>query len=530
MFAANLRLIDAKPVILVLMLGAASCAESSPVGTPEDRQALFDYLVEKTAERESFSPVKNERLAFDVESSMRQYEDEVVRADTEQALFYALAKVSHARHDRHLDVWEIEGGLKAPPYYPGTGQTPPIAPIRVEFDYAEPGDVVLFVIDVSADSGLNGGIEPGDRIVTVNGQPVADRVRDARPYFRFSTVLGYRKKFAENFATRTGALPPAFYRDELVLTLERAPGEIFEARLPYLAPDGVEWSGTMGPVYPGFKLAADRDTFDLYLSTEGRDVLIIDWHGFNQSLVDDMDWLMQYAAENALLDHDIVWDGTNSGGGSRGAYAVRRLSPQPFKTTFGNLRISDVIPEFIERKSREYEQQRVLDGGVSETMDDGAWLIDWLTDDVQKAFDAGQAYTNNVPFKLAHAPKWSDGVLHPADVHFRGDMVCLFGPHGGSHLDQFAAIVVDNGLCHTIGMPTGGYSNTWEWEEEVVFPGSEQPVIGFMWSIGHTISPAGRIVEGRPAEIDEHIPLTRENFAGYKAVLLDRALDRLAAR
>jgi len=70
----------------------------------------------------------------------------------------------------------------------------------------------------------------------------------------------------------------------------------------------------------------------------------------------------------------------------------------------------------------------------------------------------------------------SDGILQPADVHFRAKVVSLLGPHGGSHLDQFASIVIDNGSAHTIGMSTGGYSNTWEWEEIVNMPGTEHPL------------------------------------------------------
>ena len=223
---------------------------------------------------------------------------------------------------------------------------------------------------------------------------------------------------------------------------------------------------------------------------------------------------MDYAAENALLDHDIIWDGTASGGGSNGVYAIRRLSAKPFRTTFGNIRISDIVPLFV--ADRVKRQQRASAAGGQHPAPpemNGDWLLDWLTDDVLKAYNAGQGYTNNVPFKLAHAPKFSDGIITPATVHFSGNMVCLLGPHGGSHLDQFAAIAVDNDLCHTIGMQTGGYSNTWEWAEEVAFPTTGEPVIGFMWSVGQTIRPNGEILEGNPAAIAEEIPLTHENFA-----------------
>jgi hypothetical protein len=112
-------------------------------------------------------------------------------------------------------------------------------------------------------------------------------------------------------------------------------------------------------------------------------------------------------------------------------------------------------------------------------------------------------------------------------MHFRGSLVCWFGPYGGSHLDQFASIVVDNKLAYTMGMPAGGYSNTWEWEEVLVFPTNKRPVVEFMWSIGHTIRPNGEILEGNPAQVDEFMPVTRDNYRGYYELLLSRTLEHL---
>ena len=130
-------------------------------------------------------------------------------------------------------------------------------------------------------------------------------------------------------------------------------------------------------------------------------------------------------------------------------------------------------------------------------------------------------------YNLIDKLKDSDGILKPAETHFRGSVVCLFGPHGGSHLDQFAAMVIDNKLAHTIGMPTGGYSNTWEWYEILHFPISGKPVAQFMWSMGHTIRPNGEILEGNAAMVDEYIPLTRENYRSYYELLLNTAFKYL---
>jgi hypothetical protein len=89
---------------------------------------------------------------------------------------------------------------------------------------------------------------------------------------------------------------------------------------------------------------------------------------------------------------------------------------------------------------------------------------------------------------------------------------------------------VDNRLGPVVGMTAGGYSNTWEWEETLTLPGSDRPVIGWMYDIGHTIRPNGEVLEGNPAAVDLHIPLTAEGYADYYARLLEAALDRLAAR
>ncbi|MCH6559136.1 hypothetical protein IH799_02145 [candidate division KSB1 bacterium] len=175
-------------------------------------------------------------------------------------------------------------------------------------------------------------------------------------------------------------------------------------------------------------------------------------------------------------------------------------------------------------------RKNVTDHGVTETINDGSWLMDWLESDVTQAIKDGRAYSNNVPFKLAHLPKHSDGILQPAEIHFTGKLVCFFSPYGGSHLDQFAAQVVDNGMAYTIGMPAGGYSNTWEWEETLVFPTSKKPVVQFMWSMGHTIRPNGEILEGNPAQMDDYIPVTRHNYLTYTEILLESAFKHLGMK
>ena len=505
-----------------------------PAGTPALRGALFDTIVARTERREAFSPVKNERLGFDPIAAMRALRDDVVAADTEEALFYALARLSHARRDRHLDVTLVPGG-PAPSYTAGLevaggpdSDPPEQAPVRVFPDYSDGAGVAgYFVGDLAAVAGsaAAGGLPSiGDRIITVNGMPVAAWHDSAAAFMRHSTTAALRWKLAEAMTIATAAFPPRLRADPLTLGIATPDGTETTYRLPFHAPADLTWTGTGEPSYPGLSIALTTPTFDLLTPDDGRPFLVLIWRGFRETMVADVDTLIAFAAERGLLDHALVMDVTRSRGGSLGGYAMQRLQPRPFRTTFGNLRISDITLPFIEDKRRDFAARDINDSGVPETIDDGTWLMEWLEDDVLGALERGDAYSNNVPFKLAHAPRDSDGVLQPAAVHFRGPLGIISGPTGGSHLDQFVSIVVDNGLGPVVGMQSGGYSNTWEGDEVLAFPGTDQPVVEFMWNIGHTIRPNGEIAEGNPADVDEWMPLTAENVATYYGDMLARVL------
>ena len=512
---------------------AASTGASARAGTPELRAALFDTIMALTASREAFSPVKEAHWGTDPLESMAAYRDEFVAANTEEALFYALEKVSNVRNDRHLDVGLVPGGLRLTESAGLEGgvaeEVEPVylAPVRILPDYSDPA--VYFVADVSEDHTHfpDGQAEPGDRVISVNRRPMAEYEKAVRPYQASSYEPNLRWRMAEDITARSAIMPPSFYGEGLELELEGEDGTVTSVILPYLHPDSIPWANLSEPHYPGFRLEHTTPTYDLYLPEDGASVLILTWYGFRETMIADVDELMDLAVEGSWLDHDLIIDGTRSRGGSAGAYAVQRFTPKPFKTTFGNLRISDVVPLFAEEKRAEIASGGSMDSGVPEAMDDGSWLMEWLDTDVADSIAAGAEYTNNVPFKLAHAPKDSDGILEPAPVHFRGRLVGFFVPRRGSHLDQFASIIKDNDLGPMIGMTPGGYSNTWEWDEVLYFPGTDQAVVRFMWDVGHSIRPNGEILEGNPAHPDELVLLTRENFRTYYAELLQHAMAYL---
>jgi hypothetical protein len=200
------------------------------------------------------------------------------------------------------------------------------------------------------------------------------------------------------------------------------------------------------------------------------------------------------------------------------------------------LKFSDITNEFIREQQKFHLGYYTRMNNITKSnckhdgtprLDDGTWLMDWIETSVIPAMEAGRdEYSSNVPFKLTHAPMSSNGILYPAPVHFSGNMVALFGPFGGSQVDQVASILVDNKLAHTIGMPTGGFSNTWDWSQ-ILTDENNRSIVRFMWSIGQTIRPNGQVLEGNPPNVHEYVPQTRENYLHYRDELVARAMQHL---
>lgn len=512
-------------ILIVLTFGHTSWAQNH--GTRADREALFNYLYEKTIDRESVSPYKVASFGLDLSKNLMKMKDEIIDATSDEALYFALVKFSNIRKNRHLSIQPLENGLKLE-------RNRGVAPIRFHPDYKKEGDYFMFVSDVGTDIRQYAGKnvpDIGDKLIAINGVPFDAYFASIAPYQRYSTVNNLWIRVGYNLSVKDERfLPSGFYKEKFEVTLQPKKGRVYTVSLPYLEEEEIQWQSSERDKYPGYKKALEKVCYHLYVPTEPENkTILLWWYGFRGSIRKDMEALMAYAQEHNLLEHDVIVDLTESRGGSRGAVMLRRLSSKPYKTTFGNLKLSDITDDFIAKMTRSFLEKNINDHGARENDDDGRWVMDWLHTDVLNALAAGQDYSNDVPFKCAHAPKYSDGVIHPAEVHFKGKLVCLFGPWGGSHLDQFSSIVYDNSLAHTIGMPTGGYSNTWEWTEKLKFPASNQYLTTFMWDIGHTIRPNGQILEGNPAPVNVYIPVTRENFAAYKSLLLKKAMEWLNA-
>ena len=477
-----------------------------------DLEGLFDEIIRKTEEREAFSEVKEANVRFSAIDDMRKLRAEFVAAKTELDLWFALITLSNARRDRHLRVGAVSGGLAGPADQPCVA-----APIHVLPEIADVDKPIFFVARV--DGGVTAA-QPGDVVVAVNGRDMGEYSDEFALWTRHSTLPGLYWQLADDMTQRVDRIPRTAYSERLHLTLERPSGERYNVRLPYSV-DCSPYPVVAG--FPGFEEVMERPNFNVFVAGT-RKVVLLQWLDFEpDELIEDIPALMDYAERNNLLEHDLIIDVTYSGGGSGGAYAIQRLVDRPFKVTFGNVRLSDMGRERIERYSNRDPWSGAPDiPGLNLSR---SWLYDWARTDAQDAIQQGEEYTPAVPFKLAHLPKDSDGILQPVPVHFSGEVILINGrTWGGSHLDQFMAMFVDNDLATFIGVPTGGFSNTWEGSETLYFPGTGQRVARFMWSIGHTLRPNGEVLEGNPAQPDRYIPITRDNFREYHKMLLDNAI------
>ena len=530
------------PLLLLVTIGCGGqVADSSPSqeltfdpGTEQDRAALFDYLLEKTMERDAFASLADHPaypahpLGVDIESEMRRYRDELIAADTDEKMWFALQKISNVRRDRHNRVHTTEGGLTLPER-PNLGRQ---APIRFAVDYGRVDAPFMFVADLA--EGLEdvlSRVAIGDRLVAVNGRSFTEYADAMDPYQNYSTLNNFWWHLANEVTSVADYIPPEYYGERLTLELRSRAGQDYVVELPYLDRSEIKWEGHGEQEYPGFTQVPDigtYETYTLYLPTDPNlRVVLLQWHGFRPDLLEAMDRLMEYAEQHGLLDHHLIVDNTRGGGGtgggrweqSRGAYGIRRLQPRPYRTTFGNLKVSDEMTRWTEEVIQQIRAERVI------STQEG-WLLAWLEEDVRQAIEEGRRYTNTVPHKVYAGPKWSDGIVEPASVHFRGPLTLWLSPSGGSHADQFAAIVRDNELGYTMGMPEGGYSSTWNTVTMLRFPTTGRPIVGYQWSLGHTIRPNGEILQYNPAEPHEYIPQTRDNYLEYYKNLLERTLRR----
>ena len=481
------------PLLWLLCFSGSSMAQCL---TAEGRAQLFEELLQKSRDREAWSPHKTingyEAFATAAEKFRQQFRD----ADTDQKLARAIYLLSNLRQDAHLTIRKVSGGLS---FAKGVAY----APIRFTPDFS--GAIHdYFVSDTASNVSLSTPVEITDQLLAVNGIPIQRYISQLRPYMIHSTENNLRWKLARYLSVNYALIDPSLYNGDTVSYLLKKPdGRQYTVKTQYQVGKKMKWQGNGRPTFEGFQKVMQRQNFNLYVGRDEQQIVLIDWRDLEWKLRSDLKALMRYAKRHDLLDHDVIFYAPFSSGGRGSPRVVRRLTGKSFKTTFGNLRISDLTTRFGNSRKGKIKK--------------------W----VQKAVNNGANYTSNEPFKLRYFRADSPGIMRPAKRHFSGNIVGVFSSLGGSNLDQMFAMIVDNQLMPTIGYPTGGYSNTWELSEIIKCPDSGEKLVKYYWNVGHTIRPNGEVLEGNPAMPDELIPVTRENYPHYWEGLIERALEIL---
>lgn len=499
------------------------------IGTPADRAAVFDHLLAATLRRQAISSAKARLYDINPVRDMGRFRNHLTGARTPAEVWYALALLSNTRHDRHLKVEPVEGGLPVPAdvtarsvrnYADAAACTAPRAPVRLATDFS--GDTpLLFLADWGHGLKPAQGIAEGSVLTSVNGMSFDDYVQRIEPFHCHSTPAFFWYHLPSHIVRRGGELPDAMHEDRLSLGFATEQGEV-SWTLDFTDPDTLTLPGH-DLRYEGWPVALERPSFRL-LRHPGRSILALDWHRFGITLVPDTVALMQFCAACDLLDHALIFDATRSRGGDYGGYLLQRLASRPFRINFGDLRLSDAIPGVIVDVLAEDEAALKAGDRTPAQIAAMGWRRDWLLGGVTRALSDGLETTVPVPFKCAHQPAMGDGILHPAALHFRGPIVCLTMPFAGSHIDQVVAQLRDNKLCYQIGMPLGGYSKTWVGTEVIRLPNG-RPLARFGWSCGNTLRPNGEVLESNPAIPHVSLPPSRANHRNHHSLLVRAALD-----
>ncbi|MEL7147043.1 MAG: hypothetical protein AAFO69_11790, partial [Bacteroidota bacterium] len=405
--------------------------------------------------------------------------------------------LSTLRQDAHLTIRKVSGGLDY-------NRNAVVSPIKFTPDFS--GKLHhFFVSDTAKNIDVGQTVEITDQLVAVNDIPIAAYIAKLQPFMIHSTENNLRWKLARYLTLRYDLFDESLYNgDTIRYQLQKSDGTRYTAAVGYASPGAIKWQGNGKPDFKGFSKVMQRQNFNLYVSDNKPTVLLIDWRDLEWQLGRDLRALMRYTRKHDLLGHDVIFYAPFSSGGRGSPKVVRRLTGKAFKTTFGNLRVSDLTNRFAANRKGKIKK--------------------W----VDKAVSEGSDYTSNEPFKLRYFKAGSTGIMKPAKKHFSGKVVGVFSSLGGSNLDQMAAMIIDNQLMPTIGYPTGGFSNTWELHEVIRCPDSGEKLVRYYWTVGHTIRPNGEVLEGNPAIPGELIPLTRQNYPQYWEKLIDRALQILA--
>ncbi|HMQ47899.1 MAG TPA: hypothetical protein PKA00_10735 [Saprospiraceae bacterium] len=483
----------------------------------KDNAALFNYLYQSILQREALSPIKYQRLGISLEQDMLQLKTDFIQSRSLDELLQSMLQLSNCRKDAHLKVQGLKQAEPSSKLY---------LPLRFEVDFSDPHQPFLIVSELAANYKAFAGLEtlqPGSQLSAINDIPIGAFIEKAKLFVPYSTEAFFYAKLAQKLTWNDPILMPFLENKIVRFTFENKQGGQSNIQLNYVEGRHIRWRNQHP--YKAMDLLFTGNNFRCYRPCPGEKILLLEWLDFEADMPSELDAFMEKAAAEAWLDSHIILDASNSSGGENAGYLLRHLSDKSFKVTFGNLKISPITEAFVDKEREFYKKSTQRAAKTNPFEDDGKRLLDWLSTEVRSAIRQGRDYSNSAPFKLRYPTQ--DGYLSPAPRHFTGKLVAFFGPKTGSQVDQLAAMVIDNHMGYSVGMPTGGFSNTWQWEEAITYPGTNNEIATFSWSIGQTIRPNGEVLEGNPPMVKEWIPMTRDNYQIYHELLLQAAYQYL---
>jgi C-terminal processing protease CtpA/Prc len=480
----------------------------------ESTNDLYKYLKSSILERDAFSDIKLERLDLDVKASLEKHKKTFIKANTAEDLYFEILKLSNLREDSHL---------KLKPFF-NQDRENTLLPIRLEPEFTDEQNPRLILSEFAYGTRNSFvSLNIGDELVSINGIPYDELVQKCKPFLPASTRAKYFYELAKNLTRNSFNLSRVINQSKMVFVFKDSREEITTQTLNLVPSENLYFDSHRH--YDDFIEVMSTTNFSAYISKRGMDIMLFELKDFGNNFSNDVDELMDWAIENRKLHASVIVDARYTDGGQNGVYLLKYLTSRPFRITMGNLKLSDITESFIEIKTSQIETETQKGLNSIAELNDKSVLDNWLNTSVTKSIEAGDAYSENVPFKLMYPTK--DDSIHPFNEAFRGRLVVLTSSRSGSQIDQFVSMVTDNKMGHTIGMPTGGYSNTWEWKEKLMMPKTDTVLCEFKWSIGQTIRPNGEPLEGNPANVDDYFPRTKENFEKYDDLIMEKTVKYL---
>ena len=442
-------------------------------------------------------------------------------AQSKEDVYLALLSLKNAVHDGHADL-QVPAGLR-----PAQRQW------RLPFELRWAWRDGASVLEVATTPGQ--GVEPGLRLLRVDGRPVAELLHEYLEWHRDGSPERAQQAFARWLTAREAWRHPApDARPVKFVFLDPARGVEVAREAAFASgppppngrPSDVDYAG-LTPVFRGLNVEVFEDapsrtlvvrylSFSYQFETEElwNRVAVLSWpvrplepaprSGGSRLQALDVEHLGAYLRTRQGEFSRVLVDVRDNPGGGVNLPLLRLLATKPFRTTTRGVAARPLLtrdPEF---------REAALSMSASPAM----------IAQLKKDLDSGAAETSRFSFDCrSEACPGSEANAEPDPQHLTLPVVVLSGPACISSCDQFVAVVADNGLGKLVGLPSAGASAPFRAPRKFTLANGQ--TFSITLNVGLTWRPNGDALEGNPAQPDLVFPLGRG--------ALREVLDALAA-